>query len=179
MFSDLRNEEHFGFHSEFAKLANEYTLTEAFVALVARYNARYDELNDALEITRTSSFTRQLVTADLLRISAYRRLRTAVRGHLRYTDPAKNEAAWRIYDIFRQYGNLAQSARDKRTYGLTNLLEDLRERTAAELQTLGVTAWVSELETKNQAYKSLKESRYAEWEAQPVKTVRECRVAQD
>ncbi|MDR2981469.1 MAG: DUF6261 family protein [Puniceicoccales bacterium] len=179
MFARLRNEEHFGFHSEFVKLANEYSLSEAFEALMAIYNEHYDELGAAMEVVRTSSVTRQMVSVDNLRIAAYRRIRSAVRGHLCHAEAEKIEAAERVNDIIRHYGNVPRMSRDKRTYTVQNMLEDLREKVAASLQLLGLADWVTELETKNGSYQKLKTTRYEEWGARPAKAMDEYRQATD
>ncbi|MDR2982513.1 MAG: DUF6261 family protein [Puniceicoccales bacterium] len=157
--SRLRNEEHFGFHSEFVKLANERDLSEGFTALRAIYNECYDKLDETMETVRKSDFTRQLEEADREQIYTYRRLRSAVRGYLRTSDQEKRLAANRTITVIRHYGNLALTSRDKRAYGLTNLMEDLRGETAADLQKLGVMNWVGELEADVAEYKKLQQSR--------------------
>jgi hypothetical protein len=158
----LRNEEYFNFHSEFAKLVNEIDLSEEFVALRAIYSEHYDELDDALEEIRASAFTKQLVAADRQRVYTYRRLRSAVRGFLRNADSDKRLAAERAIIVIRQYGNLPETSRDEKTATLTHLLVDLRGEAAADLLSLGLTAWVDELSANNLAYKKLKESRAEE-----------------
>jgi hypothetical protein len=103
-----------------------------------------------------------------------------VRGFLRTSDPEKRLAANHVFVIIHQYGNLARTSRDKRTYGLANLLGDLREKVAADLAKLGVTGWVSELEANVQEYKKLKEARRAEKEEwTPSKKVEAAREGVD
>ncbi|MDR2980955.1 MAG: DUF6261 family protein [Puniceicoccales bacterium] len=176
----LRNEEHFGFHAEFVKVTSDYSLSEAFVSLLAIYQGHYDELDDALEVVRQSAFTKQVKEADALQLYTYRRLRSAVRGFLRHSETPKRRAAERVIAIIRHYGNLAHMSRDKRTYGITHMLGDLRDQVSADLTLLGVTSWMTELETHNQAYKNLKDSRTEEREIRhPAKKVDEARELAD
>ncbi|MDR2980995.1 MAG: DUF6261 family protein [Puniceicoccales bacterium] len=176
--SGLRNEEHLGFHSEFAKLVNEHDLSQAFQDLVAVYNGHYDDLDVAVEIIRRSVYTGQMIAADRQRNATYQRLRDAVRGFTRHADSAKRLAATKLHNVVRHYGNLIRMSRDKKTYAMMSMLQDLRSE-AADLQTLGLATWVGELEADNGEYIKLKGLRYDQWEQQHVRKVLECRAVLD
>ncbi|MDR2982812.1 MAG: DUF6261 family protein [Puniceicoccales bacterium] len=178
--SRLRNEEHFGFHSEFTKLANECSLSETFVGLLQVYEKHYDELNASLEVVRKSVLTGQLEEADIRRNGIFRSLQAATRGYLRHPDLEKQLSARRLCNIIRHYGrNVMSGTRENRTYAITNMLRDLRATPATDLQLPGLTNWVSELETANQACKNVKESRYEEWEKRPDQKVLDARQLLD
>ncbi|MDR2981044.1 MAG: DUF6261 family protein [Puniceicoccales bacterium] len=179
VFSRLRNEEHFGFHTKVAKLVNEYNLSETVEALVTSYNERYDVLNDSLEIIRRSVHTAQLVDADIKRCTTFRGLRAAVTGHLRHFETAKSLAATRVGNILRHYRGMLRKSRNERTAMLMNMLQDLRDETAADLQTLDINSWVSELEAENRAYQNLEAQRISKRGIQLAKNVHVARLAAD
>ncbi|MDR2981082.1 MAG: DUF6261 family protein [Puniceicoccales bacterium] len=158
---------------------NEYNISEIFESLVQTYNGHYDNLDVAMEVVRRSVYTGQMRVADQQRKSAYRRLRVAAFEFTKEDDPNKRLAAERIANIIRHYGNFATGPRAERTYALTNMLQDLREKCAVDLQLLGLAAWVGELEAKNLAYKELKSQRHTEKSEVPVMKVPEARLEVD
>ncbi|MDR2981026.1 MAG: DUF6261 family protein [Puniceicoccales bacterium] len=175
----LRNEEHFGFHSEFVKLVGEYEINATFQGMVSVYSDHYGVLDAAMEITRRSDFTSDLETADHRRVQTFRSFRLSVNGFLYHFDPAKQAAGRKLNNTIRQYGRFDRMPRDERTYAMTNLLQDIRDKRAAEIQLLGLATWVSELETNNLAYKNLKESRYEERVERPEQKVKAARNVLD
>ncbi|MDR2980963.1 MAG: DUF6261 family protein, partial [Puniceicoccales bacterium] len=128
----LRNEEHLEFHAEFVKLAGEYTLSETFSALLAIYQERYDELDAALEVIRKSVYTGQMRAADRQRKRTFRRLRFAVGEFGHDANPEKQLAGERLGNIIEHYGNLSRGPRAEKTAAMANMLEDLREKGAAD-----------------------------------------------
>ncbi|MDR2980936.1 MAG: DUF6261 family protein [Puniceicoccales bacterium] len=177
--SRLRHEEHFGLHDKVAKLVNEYNLSEIFSALVEIYNDRYDELDTALEIIRRSVHTAQLQELDQKRRKTFRGLRTTVASYLRHFESAKCQAAIRVHNILWHYRTLMRKSRNERTASLTNMLQDLQDGASADLQTLSLTDWVSELEANNLSYKNLEAKRLSERASQFDKNVLLAREAMD
>jgi uncharacterized small protein (DUF1192 family) len=175
----LHNEEHFGFHSEVSKLISESNLSETFSKLVSNYNEYYDEYDVAMEIARKSEFTDDLLIADRRRLRTFRSFRSAVEGFFYHFDETKQRAGKRLDNIIRVYGRLARLNRDKRTYALMNLLQDMRDKGAADVQLLGLSTWIAELEANNLAYQQLKESRYTEKTELPEQRVMLARKAAD
>jgi hypothetical protein len=173
---ELRNEAHFGFHSEFVKLVSEYELTEAFQALVDSYMGYYDELDSALKIIRRSIYTGQMAAANRQRHLTFRRCCTTVEGFLQHSDPEKRLAAERLNNIIRTYyRELFGGSYDEKTYAFHNMLQDIRATETAGLQALNLTGWVSELETNNQEFKKLKTLRYENRTEQPAYKVASAR----
>jgi hypothetical protein len=171
----LHNEEHFGFHSEFVKLVSEYDLNEIFQNMASIYKGHYGKLDLAMEIVQKSDFADDILAADRKRNRTFRSFRLTVEGCVYHFEPAKQTAGKRLTNILRQYGILSTMPRDKRTYAMTNLLQDMRTKGAADIQQLGLVSWINELEANNLAYKNLKECRYKERTQRPSQKVKDAR----
>ncbi|MDR2981843.1 MAG: DUF6261 family protein [Puniceicoccales bacterium] len=169
----LRNEEHFGFHSEITKLVEDYALNEAFQGLVTTYNGYYDELSEVLEVIRKSVLSKQLANTDKRRITIYRSLRGTAQRYLHHPETEKQLSAQRVYNVIRHYAkSILQGSRENRTYAIVNMIQDLRSGVPADLQLPGLTNWMTELEVENRAYQNLKNSRYEEQEKFPTQKIK-------
>jgi hypothetical protein len=171
--TNLRNEEHFGFHSELIKLVGNYSINETFQEMRSVYLGHYKELDAVMEMPRKSDFTSELAEVDAKRNETFRSFRLVVEGFTHYFEEAKRRSAVRLNNILHLYGNLPEMPRDARTYAMANMLQDMQARGSSDVQALGLGVWVDDLEANNTAYKHLKECRYEEQAQKSEKRVRD------
>lgn len=148
--SKQRNEEWFNFYTEFKKAVEEFlpgvlNIEELFAVFLTLY-AMADE---ALEKIRKSGFTEVMSVLDADRDGKFRGLADSVKSALNHFDSLKRKAAANLTILFDHYGNLAAKPYDEETGGIYNFLQELREKYAADMETLGLMEWANELERSN------------------------------
>jgi hypothetical protein len=158
--SSLRNEEWFQFMTEVRDLIEKYTAqTLSIVELYTLYLKLYADADTALEIIRKSPETEKMVEADHLRDQIYHGFNATVRASLNHFNAINREAAKQLVIVLDRFGNLAQKASNEETAGIYNLIQELQSTYAPYVNTLGVSAWVNELATRNEAYETLVKAR--------------------
>jgi hypothetical protein len=177
----LRNEEHFQFQTDFKKLVetgNPATLNiaEAFNAYVQVYN---DE-SQALDVIRKSAISDDIVEADGVRDSIFRGFSDAILSASRHFNAGVKQAALRLQVVIEHYGNIARKPYDEETAAINSLVKDLRTTYTSDVTAIsGLTEWITELAAKNDAFESLKKSRYTEESAKTLLRMKEVRVRAD
>ncbi len=161
--SRLRNEEHFQFQTEFKASVDKYgaqalNIEGAFV----NHESLYEQELEALQVIRKSATTEQLAIADAERDDIFRGLSDAIKSNLNHFNADKRSAATRIKIAFDQYGNIARKPYDEETAALTKLISEAKGSLSNDFATLGLTDWVTELNSKNNAFDLLMKSRYSE-----------------
>lgn len=160
--SRLRNEEHYQFHTDF----NALTVSTTPIALgievaYAVYQPLYNNEGEALDIILRSAVTNDIATADALRDRTFRGLRDAVKSAASHFLVEKQQAASRIQLVLDHYGNLIHKSYDEETAALNSFIGDLTVLTT-DITLLDLTDWVAELQSNNQAFDTLKKTRYSE-----------------
>jgi hypothetical protein len=98
---------------------------------------------------------------------------------LNHFDPAVRAAATRLKLLFDANGDLTAKPYDQQTAATIKLIADLEGPYAAEVATLGVGGWVSELKARNNAVVNVKNSRYDENAAKPQQKLKQARAETD
>ncbi|MDR2810458.1 MAG: DUF6261 family protein [Tannerellaceae bacterium] len=155
----LRNEEWFGFHTEYEPLGTQHgSKLQVIDRLLIPYKELYKEADHLLEILRKSFITVDTSTANHQRELVFRGLRDAVKSYLNLLDPIKQKAATKLYAIIRKYADaILKGSLVGKTPAIDNLLQDLTPveggiDLSAEVQLLGISAWITDLDTANKAY---------------------------
>lgn len=158
----LRNEEHFQFHTDFNALTESNTPSALGIeAGFAAYQPLYNDESEALDLIRRSAVTADISAADALRDRTFRGLRDTVKSATSHFLVEKQQAALHILVVLDHYGDLARKSYDEETAAIGSLIGDLAEL-AADVTLLGLTDWVAELQANNQAFDTLKKTRYTE-----------------
>jgi hypothetical protein len=127
-----------------------------------------------------SAFTEMLQSADGTRDTTFRGMSDANLSGTRHFNPAIAEAAKRIQIVLDTYGNLAAKPQNAETAAINNLLLELRsDKYAADVETVGLTDWLDELDKNNQAYNAIDNERYDESAQRNTTVMREARAAVD
>jgi hypothetical protein len=159
----LRNEEHFQFQTEFNGLVTQFTPAtlgivnehEAYVPLFANEGV-------ALDVIIKSAVTSELFDADIKRDITFSGLAGAVKSAGKHFTTETKQAAGRVKLVFDHYGNVAKKPYDEETAAINSMITDLNSDYAADVATLGIAGWLTELKANNDAFDALKKSRYTE-----------------
>jgi hypothetical protein len=160
--TNLRNEEHFQFQSEFNDLVIRFTSETLGIEFAyATYEPLYINEKTALDVIRKSDITPAISTADHKRDSTYRGFCDTNQGAQNHFLPAKREAANRIEIAIEHYGNINGKTYDEQTAAINSLVEDLNTDYAADVATLGIADWITELQANNDSFEALMDQRYS------------------
>lgn len=177
----LRNEEHLQFQTEFKKLVE--TSNPATLNIVEAFNAYllvYSDESTALDIIIKSAISDDIVDADGVRDYTFRGFSDAILSASRHFNAGVKQAALHLLVVIEHYGNIARKPYDEETAAITSLVIDLTTTYAADVTAInGLTEWVTELKAKNDAFESLKKSRYTEESAKTMLRMKEVRVRAD
>jgi hypothetical protein len=151
----LRNEEWFNFFIEFKTFVEEASPgTLNIVELYAVFLVLFTDVDTALEKLLKSGYTATVVSLDGRRDDVFRGLTAAVDSAAHHFDPVMREAAEALKLLFDHYGNLATRSFNEETAATVNFIQELRGKFAPSVQTLGLKAWVDELERRNSAFEA-------------------------
>jgi hypothetical protein len=174
-FSRLRNNEHFQFHTEFRDLVNLNTpVALGVVTQFDGYLLVYNNESEAFEFIRKNDLSDDLVDADDLRDFTFRGLDNNVKSDCNHYNPLVRQAAARVQVVFGHFGNIVRKSYDEETVAINTLISELNSTYAADVTTLGISGWLTELQANNTAFDTLMKSRYS---AEAVKTQRRMKQA--
>jgi hypothetical protein len=176
----LRNEEHYKFHLDFTQLVARQT--PAALGIEQQYPfylTAFDAETAALNVVRGSVMTDELVLADARRDDTFSGMAGTVRSAMNHFDPGIRAAADRLSLLLDTYGNLALKPYDQETASIVKLVSELRNGYLPEVTKMGLSGWVDELEATNNAFETIKKSRYTENTLKPQQNLKLARMATD
>jgi len=159
----LQNAEHYNCMNEVDELVQVYT--PAFLNVekeYAEFKKSFTSEDDSFKILRKSAITKDISEADVQRDIVFGGFRTQVKGQKNHFNVSVAEAAYRVTVLLDSYGNLARETLDKETADIINLLQELKGKYSADIQLLGLSDWVNELEIRNQEFSTLMTQRFSE-----------------
>lgn len=157
----LRNDEHFEFIEFTLDLVKDVGAAALRVeAPAAALDADWKREDEALKKIMKSALTAEIDAADATRDDIFRGLTNTVRGALTHFEEARRKAAARVEIVLDTYGNAAARSHFEETSAIHNLLVELTGvKHAADVETLDLGGWISELDRRNTAVKKLLEQR--------------------
>lgn len=175
--SRYRNEEHFQFFTSFRDLVLVFTLAVLKIELLFNlFLAAYANELAALDVVRKNAISDDLVEADDERDNVFRGMSDAVKSALNHFNADIRAAAKRLQIVFNTYGNLTIKPYDAETGSLNSLINDFTTTYAADVATVGLTEWVTELAAKNKAFDDLKNNRYSDEASKTILRMKQERV---
>jgi hypothetical protein len=178
--TQLRNDEHFQFQTEFRDLVNAAGAeTLKIKSLFDAYLPCYNDEDEAFRKIAKSAITADVEAADQLRDTTFRGLTGSNKAALNHYDAETGAAARRLKVLFDTYGNLAVKPLNEETSALYNLLQELTGAYAQDIQTAGLTGWVNKLDADNKAFAALVKMRNDENAAKTQLKMKETRAAVD
>lgn len=142
----------------------------------AVYLNAYNKEAGALDVIRKSTVTEAIAEADQRRDDLNSGLAHTVKGATSHFDAAKKKAAERLQVALDHYGNINRKSYDEETAAINSLIDDLNKQYAADIATLGLEKWITELQSANNAFVALMQERYSEEAVKPqynMKTARQ------
>ncbi|MDR1865667.1 MAG: DUF6261 family protein [Bacteroidales bacterium] len=157
----LRNEEHFQLMSDFKKLAEAVGVSALYIdRFFAAFVVLLDKENLALEVIRKSELTAGITEADERRDNVYRGFLILLESYLHSPRSEKVEAARHLRIVTDHYGDFRNKPYNEETASITNFVQEVYERCAADLDTLNAGEWISELSAANQTFDELMNRRF-------------------
>ena len=175
-FGELWNEEAFQFVSEVIFLIGQHTSVKTkidadFQNLVNLKN----QMDELLEVIKKSYITQEIVDADTQRDNTYNSFKAIVKAYSTHFDENRKKAACKLKIVFDHYGELAKEGYNQETASLYNIIQELNNNFANELNLLRLQEWVSKLDTDNKAFETLLRTRDKETSLLPKSSMVELR----
>ena len=159
----LHNNEHYEFINEVIRTITDHT-PEAIdiAALFPRLQASFITEDESYKIVVKSAYTRMLNEIDVVRDSNFINFKGTVRTLQNHFQPAVREAAYRIMIELDAYGDITKKGYDAETADITNIIQSLRGKLAADVATTGLGDWVDQIEQINLEFTEAVGGRYEE-----------------
>jgi len=176
----LPNNTHFQFYTEFHGLVIKAGAENLGIApMFAAWLPLYDREDAALKKIVKSAITRQIQDADKARDAIYSGIVATNSAALKHFSADVRGAAERLKIVFDTYGNIARKPRNDETSAIYNILQELNGKYAPDAAIVGITAWVAELETRNNAFAALMRERFDETAGQTDIVLKDARAEVD
>lgn len=176
----MNNGAHFLYVSDILAHAEaDTTVKQKNAAQVAALRAAVAQEDEDLKLSQKSLLTDEIARADAERDSLYSGYKKAVQGFLNLPVEAMAQAAKVLNQHLKDYGISPQMQLDRETGMLLNLVTDLEGKFKAEVETLALTPFVTNLKAANERVRTLTASRTEERMAVPVGALKASRKASD
>jgi len=177
---NLRNDEHYMFQTEFQNLVTGATPEVLRVtAQFAAYTALLNKEDEGLKKITKSALTAQIHEEDKKRDELYDGMAELTAALVKSPIQNKRDAAKRLKIIFDTYGNISKKPLNEQTSAIINILQELNGQYAADAQLIGLTDYVTLIETHNNTLETLVRERYDESTAKTDVVLRDARQAVD
>jgi hypothetical protein len=179
--SNLHNEEWFGFHSAYKKLVARFGEDKLHIAdLYILFLSLLYKADNLLLVLRKSVYTANMKAADKERTTFFNNLYAVTKRMRDLPDPAKKEAAGRLFNLLHQYKQYAvKGGYAEESPGVYNLLQDLDGAYKADVTLLVLGEWVSALREAEKKFSDLHEQRIQETVDKPKESLAETRMQLD
>jgi hypothetical protein len=178
--SRMRNDEHFQFNSEFLDLIRKHGAQNLKIeTLFSAYQPAYVKEDEGIKRVSKSVFTARIHEADKARDDVYSGMAEIAAASLKHYTPAVREAAQTLKILFDTYGDISRKPLNEQTSAVYNILQELRGDYREAAQTVGITGWADELETRNNAFEALVKVRFDEAAAKTDVVVKAARAELD
>jgi polyhydroxyalkanoate synthesis regulator phasin len=179
-YTELRNE----VHVEYNETADGIVVKHnpQTLGILPQHSAFKTSLNlevGVLDIINKSGYTGEISAQDSVRDSIFRGFDDAVKSAENHFNADKRKAAERIRVVLDHYGNIAAKSFDQETAAIDDLERELNDNYAADIQLLGLTDWLTQLDAENQKFKTLMSERYAETAKRPSTRMKAARSETD
>ena len=175
----LQNEEHVGLNT----YVGDYITESGAAALNIEKQSGDHKLKLAVEksvldLVQKNSFTARVNAADEARDQPIRGFSKIVKGMLHHFNPAVAQAAYNIDLINEKFSKITRLSDEKQTAAEESYITALKAA-AADLTTLGLTDWLTEIEATQIAFVELVKSRNQEDDLKPAINMKTARVETD
>jgi len=177
---NLRNDAHFQFYTEFRNLVQkEEAVKQKIATQFEAWLPLYDKEDIALKKIQKSAITAQIQEADRVRDEIYLGMVETSTAALKHFSEEVRSAATRLKIVFDTYGDVVRKPLNEQTSAVYNILQELKGKYAPDTALVGIAAWVSELEARNNAFADLMRERFDETAARTDIVLKEARTEVD
>ena len=178
----LRTEEDFGFLklilAETENLPSEETPSVQTAAVTA-FETAFNAFDTALKASATNPATASATDADVERDQSWRAANAYVKAMCSHPTPDIAARASEAKSLFDKYGDPTSLAQTEESGVLHNLLQDLSAFDSAKRTALNLDVWITDLQTKEDAFLTAAAQRTEADAARQVGIVKETRTAAD
>ena len=176
----MNNGAHFTFVSNILTRAEADTaVKEKASELVSKFKAAVAAEDEALKISQKSLLTDDIAKADNDRDALYAGYKKAVEGFLAMPVAEMAQAAKVLSQHIKDYKINTAGQLDKETGLLVNFITDLEDKYSAQVTTLGLTAFVTNLKEANERVRTFTLQRTNEKMGITVGALKTARTASD
>ena len=176
----MNNGAHFTFVSNIlARAEADAAVKEKASELVSNFKAAVTAEDEALKISQKSLLTDDIAKADNDRDALYAGYKKAVEGFLAMPVNDMAQAAKVLSQHIKDYKINTAGQLDKETGLLVNFITDLKGKFSAQVTTLGLTAFVTNLKEANERVRTLTLQRTNEKMGITVGALKTARTASD
>lgn len=176
----MNNGAHFTFVSNIlARAEADTAVKEKASELVSNFKAAVTAEDEALKISQKSLLTDDIAKADSDRDTLYAGYKKAVEGFLAMPVADMAQAAKVLSQHIKDYKINTAGQLDKETGLLVNFITDLEGKFSAQVNTLGLTAFVTNLKEANERVRTLTLQRTNEKMGITVGALKTARTASD
>ena len=176
----MNNGAHFTFVSNILTRAEADTaVKEKASELVSKFKAAVTAEDEALKISQKSLLTDDIAKADNDRDALYAGYKKAVEGFLAMPVAEMSQAAKVLSQHIKDYKINTAGQLDKETGLLVNFITDLEDKYSAQVTTLGLTAFVTNLKEANERVRTFTLQRTNEKMGITVGALKTARTASD
>ena len=176
----MNNGAHFTFVSNIlARAEADAAVKEKASELVSNFKAAVTAEDEALKISQKSLLTDDIAKADNDRDALYAGYKKAVEGFLAMPVADMAQAAKVLSQHIKDYKINTAGQLDKETGLLVNFITDLKGKFSAQVTTLGLTAFVTNLKEANERVRTLTLQRTNEKMGITVGALKTARTASD
>lgn len=178
--NNLRNEEHFQFHTAFRDLVLIHkNLKSETKVLFSVYLTLYGNEKEALIAIRENQVPEDLIFAYNEREHLFRGFIEGVRVSCNHFTVGIRTAARRLMALFNAYVDMPHRTFDEETEIICSIISDLRGYYAKDAEFLRLEEWIDELDSRNEYFSEIKNSRYTPETVQLLLNMREARKQAD
>jgi len=176
---ELQNEEHVGFNT----YVDDYITEAGAVALNVESQSADHKLKlgvekSVLDLVQKNTFTLRVNAADTARDKPIRGFSKIVKGMLHHFNPAVAQAAYNIDVINDKFSGITYLTNEKQTPAEESYITALKA-SMADITTLGLTDWLTEIEATENAFVALVKNRNNEDDLKPAINMKAARVNTD
>jgi hypothetical protein len=176
----LRNNEHFMFHTEFRELVAKHGAEALKIrSQFETYLALFDRVAKGNKKIKKSALTAEMQEADRARDIVWSGIVKMNSVALKHYNPDIKKAAQRLKIIFDTYGSNPRMPLIEQTLAINNTLHELQGKHKADVISIGIEKWVSELQARNNDFIKLMKDRFDETASQSDVVLREARALLD
>ena len=178
----LTNAQHLAYTSSFLDLLKSVipTAIDLTVPMCVAMSDAVNTEDESFKIVVESIFTEQLSKCDHVRDYTYSGLKAQIKLFLNHFDDAFQSAAKRVEVELKPFGDINRLMYDAQTTSVVNVLQVMKGKLAGDIELLGLTRWVTELEEANNNFNTLFNDRFSEQKEKNALTrLREARTNTD